>query len=60
MVDCGAKTPEAVNAALLEKKVIGGLPLGRFYPEQANCVLLCATEMSKRADMDLVKEAFGA
>jgi glycine dehydrogenase subunit 1 len=60
VVDCGAKPPEAVNAALLEKKVIGGLPLGRFYPELANCVLLCATEMSKRADMDLVKEALGA
>ena len=57
VVDCGGKTPDAVNAALLEKKVIGGLPLGRFYPELANCVLLCATEMSKRADMDLVKEA---
>jgi glycine dehydrogenase subunit 1 len=57
VVDCGGKTPDVVNAALLEKKVIGGLPLGRFYPELANCVLLCATEMSKRADMDLVKEA---
>lgn len=60
VADCGAKPPEAVNAALLEKKVVGGLPLGRFYPELANCVLLCATEMSKRADMDLVKEALGA
>jgi glycine dehydrogenase subunit 1 len=60
VVDCGAKSPDAVNAALLEKKVVGGLPLGRFYPELANCVLLCATEMSKRADMDLVKEALGA
>ena len=60
VVDCGAKTPEAVNAALLEKKVIGGLLLARFYPELENCVLLCATEMQKRADMDLVKEALGA
>jgi glycine dehydrogenase subunit 1 len=60
VVDCGAKTPADVNAALLEKKIVGGLPLGRFYPELANCVLLCATEMQKRADMDLVKEALGA
>jgi len=45
---------------LLEKKIIGGLPLGRFYPELANCLLLCATEMSKRADMDLVREALQA
>ena len=39
---------------------IGGLPLGQFYPELENCVLLCATEMSKRAEMNLVKEALGA
>jgi len=34
------------------------LPLGRFYPELKNCMLLCATEMSKRQDMDLVAGAF--
>ncbi len=37
---------------LLKKKIIGGLPLGRFYPELADCMLLCATEMTPRADMD--------
>ena len=31
--------------ALLKKKIIGGLPLGRFYPELADCALWCATEM---------------
>ncbi len=30
------------------KKIIGGLPLGRFYPELADAMLLCATEMSRR------------
>jgi glycine dehydrogenase subunit 1 len=48
------KTPEAANKALLKKKIIGGLPLGRFYPELADSMLLCATEMSKREDMDAV------
>ena len=51
------KTPEAANKALLKKKIIGGLPLGRFYPELADSMLLCATEMSKREDMDAVAEA---
>ena len=51
--------PEAVNKALLKKKIVGGLPLGRFYPELADCMLLCATEMSRRADMDLVGQAMG-
>ena len=51
------KSPEDVNKALLKRKIIGGLPLGRFYPELADSVLLCATEMSRRADMDAVGEA---
>jgi glycine dehydrogenase subunit 1 len=51
------RTPEQVNAALLEKKIIGGLPLGRFYPELADGLLLCATEMARREHIDLVKEA---
>ena len=57
VVKTGSKTPENVNAAVLEKKIVGGLSLGRFYPELSDCMLLCATEMSKRADMDIVKEA---
>jgi glycine dehydrogenase subunit 1 len=49
--------PDEVNKKLLKKKIIGGLPLGRFYPELEGNVLLCATEMSKRADMDVLAEA---
>jgi glycine dehydrogenase subunit 1 len=56
VVKTNGKSPGAVNAALLGKKIIGGLDLGRFYPELSGCLLLCATEMSKRADMDAVKE----
>lgn len=52
------KSPEQVNAALADQNIIGGLPLARFYPELGNCVLLCATEMSKRQDMDAVSAAF--
>lgn len=52
------KSPEQVNTALLKNKIIGGLPLGRFYPELKDAMLLCATEMSRRADMDAVAEAF--
>jgi len=48
--------PEAANKALLKKKIIGGLPLGRFYPELADSMLLCATEMNTRAEIDAVAE----
>jgi len=52
-----AKSPEAINRSLQEKKIIGGLPLGRFYPELNDAMLLCATEMSRRQDMDKVAQA---
>ena len=52
------KSPDEINAALLTKNIIGGLPLGRFYPELQDCVLLCATEVTKRQDMDALAAAF--
>jgi glycine dehydrogenase subunit 1 len=58
VVRTNGRSPDEVNAALLEKKIIGGLALGRFYPELENCMLLCATEMSKRQDMDTLSAAF--
>jgi glycine dehydrogenase subunit 1 len=58
------QTPVAadeMNAALLERKIIGGLPLARWYPELgANASLWCATELTTRTQMDLVAEAVKA
>jgi glycine dehydrogenase subunit 1 len=44
--------PHEVNQALLKENIVGGLPLGRFYPELDHAMLVCCTEMNKRADMD--------
>jgi glycine dehydrogenase subunit 1 len=55
-VKCEGKSPEDVNKLLLKRKIVGGLPLGRFYPDLADSMLLCATEMSRRAEMDIVAE----
>jgi glycine dehydrogenase subunit 1 len=52
--------PESLNRVLLKHKIVGGLPLGRYYPELADCMLLCATEMSTRAAMDTVALALHA
>jgi glycine dehydrogenase subunit 1 len=48
--------PDARNKALLKKKIIGGLPLGKFYPELKDSMLVCATEMTSREDMDRLAE----
>jgi glycine dehydrogenase subunit 1 len=52
--------PAAINKKLLDRKIVGGLELSRFYPELPDGILLCATEMSRRADMDTVAEVLNA
>jgi len=49
---------EDVDRKLLDQKIIGGLSLDRFYPELAGGVLLCATEMTKRSEMDALVSVF--
>jgi glycine dehydrogenase subunit 1 len=41
-----------IQQFLMEKKIIGGLPLENIFPELANCALFCATESHKREDME--------
>jgi glycine cleavage system P protein (glycine dehydrogenase) subunit 1 len=42
---------------LIRKKIVAGIPLECYYPELADHYLLCATETTRKADMDtLVKE----
>ncbi len=46
------------NEALLAQKIIGGLPLERWYPELGpNASLWCATEMTTRKQMDAAVDA---
>jgi glycine dehydrogenase subunit 1 len=43
--------------ALLEKKIVAGLSLAPYYPELADCWLMCVTETLSKEDLDaLVKE----
>ena len=58
VASANGRTPERLNELLLEKKIIGGLPLKRFYPELGNAMLICATEMSRREKLDAVAEVF--
>jgi glycine dehydrogenase subunit 1 len=48
-----------VNRRALDDKIVGGLPLGRFYPELDDALLVCATEVNKRDEMDRYAAKFG-
>ncbi|BDE05350.1 putative glycine dehydrogenase (decarboxylating) subunit 1 [Vulcanimicrobium alpinum] len=41
-----------VLAALEARQILGGLDLGRFYPELDDCILMTATELTSSADID--------
>jgi glycine dehydrogenase subunit 1 len=47
-----AEDPRVLNNRLLENKIVGGLPLRKFYPELGNAALWCCTEMTTRASID--------
>ena len=51
------KDPGEVLDNLLGKKIIGGLGLKRFYPALDRHILVAATEMNSRAEMDSLAEA---
>jgi glycine dehydrogenase subunit 1 len=40
-----------VLEALREHRILGGVDLGRFYPELANCILMTATELTTTGDI---------
>lgn len=47
----------ATLAALARRGIIGGLDLGRFYPELGDCILMAATELTTRAQIERLAAA---
>jgi glycine dehydrogenase subunit 1 len=47
-----SEEPYAINSRLLDHKIVGGLPLKKFYPELGNAALWCCTEMTTRGVID--------
>jgi glycine dehydrogenase subunit 1 len=41
-----------VQKALLERGILAGLPLGPYYPQLANCLLVAVTEMRTKEQID--------
>ena len=46
------KSIKNINDRLLEHKIVGGLDLGRYYPEMTNCMLICVTENRSKEEID--------
>jgi len=53
------KKPAAILKQLLKHDIIGGVDLGRFYPDLADCLLLCVTEQKTREEIDALIQALG-
>jgi glycine dehydrogenase subunit 1 len=54
----GKKSAAETNAALLGKKIIGGLALSKWYPELGeNAALWCCTELTTKTQIDNAAEA---
>jgi glycine dehydrogenase subunit 1 len=47
-----SEDPYAINSRLLGHKIIGGLPLKKFYPELGHAALWCCTELTTRSIID--------
>ncbi|MGC1297383.1 MAG: aminomethyl-transferring glycine dehydrogenase subunit GcvPA [Alloacidobacterium sp.] len=47
-----SEAPEQLNARLLERKIIGGVSLKKWYPELGNATLWCATELTTKEQVD--------
>ena len=52
------KKAEEVLSALQQKGILGGIALGPWYPEMKDSLLVCATEMNTRDEMDRYAAAF--
>jgi glycine dehydrogenase subunit 1 len=47
-----SEDPRVINGRLLGHKIVGGLPLAKFFPELGNAALWCCTEMTMRTAID--------
>jgi glycine dehydrogenase subunit 1 len=47
-----SESPALINEELLKQRIIGGVPLQRWYPELGNASLWCVTELNSREQID--------
>jgi glycine dehydrogenase subunit 1 len=52
-----SQEPKAINDILLQERIVGGLPLKKFYPELGNSTLWCCTELVTKQQIDAAAKA---
>ena len=53
-------TAATILDALREKKILGGVDLGRWYPQFADCILMTATELTTDDEIAALESALAA
>ena len=56
VVNVGAPAA-GVLRELAGREILGGVDLGRFYPELSDCILMAATELTTSRDIDALCSA---
>ena len=46
------ESADAIALRLEEKGILAGVPLGRWYPDLSDCLLVAVTEKRTREDID--------
>jgi glycine dehydrogenase subunit 1 len=54
------ESPAQWTQRLLDEKIVGGIDLGRWYPELKNATLWCATEVTARESIDQAARVLAA
>jgi glycine dehydrogenase subunit 1 len=53
----GSEDAKLVNDRLLKRRIIGGFPLKKFYPELGNAAVWCCTELTTKEQIDIAVKA---
>jgi glycine dehydrogenase subunit 1 len=53
-------TAAEVLAGLEARRILGGVDLGRWYPELSDCILMCATELTTDGEIDALAAALAS
>lgn len=60
VLECPGPADDIRDALIRDANILAGVPLGTHYPELENSLLLCATELNAKEEMDRLAEKLEA